>query len=61
VLGSLVNASAEHRVTVVFDVDAVVEGTQDSAYVAGARAADEAGHPGLRAELERIRELGYLS
>ncbi|WP_028659748.1 hypothetical protein [Nocardioides insulae] len=59
-LGSLVNASAEHRVTVVFDADAVL-GTAESPYVAGARAADSAEHETLRAEIDRIRDLGYLS
>jgi hypothetical protein len=57
-LGSLVNAGAPHRVTVVFDG----HGQQGhGAYVAGGRAADAASHPELRAELQRLRELGYLA
>jgi len=58
-LGSLMNVEATDRLTVVFD-----GGTGDNAadpYVAGARAADEAGHPELRAELDRLADLGYLS
>ncbi len=56
-LGSLVNADAANRLTVVFDG----AGTEDAeAYVAGARAADTAPHPELRAELDRIRELGFF-
>lgn len=51
-LGSLVNAGAENRLTVVFDGDD---------YVAGGRAADAAARPELRAELDRLRTLGYLS
>ncbi len=31
------------------------------AYVAGARAADAAAHPELRAELDRMREVGFLA
>ena len=56
-LGSLINADVGNRVTVVYD------GTADGseAYVAGGRAADEAQHPGLRAEIKRIQELGYLA
>jgi hypothetical protein len=56
-LGSLVNASAANRVTVVFDG----QGQQGhGAYVAGGRAADAATHPELVSELRRLRELGYL-
>ena len=58
-LGSLMNVEATNRLTVVFD-----GGSGDPAadpYVTGARAADEAGHPQLRAELDRLADLGYLS
>ena len=57
-LGSLVNADAANRLTVVFDGAGAV-GT--SAYIAGGRAVDSADHPDLRAELDRLRRLGYLS
>ena len=57
-LGSLVNAFSEERMTVVFEAGPV-DGT--SAYVLGARAADRAPHPELRAELTRLRDLGYLA
>ncbi len=56
-LGSLINAKVANRLTVVFD-GAAVDGTQP--YVAGARAADVADHPELRAEITRMQELGYL-
>jgi hypothetical protein len=56
--GSLVNAGSDNRLTVVFD-GGDTDGT--SSYVAGGRAADAAGHPELREELARLRELGYLS
>jgi hypothetical protein len=57
-LGSLMNAEATNRLTVVFE-----GGQPDVAdpYLAGARAADEAAHPELRAELDRLVELGYLA
>jgi hypothetical protein len=56
-LGSLLNADADNRLTVVFDG----EGSTGSAgYVAGGRAADAAPHPELQAEIDRIRELGFL-
>ncbi len=58
-LGSLVNAGAANRLTVVYDTSAVLEG--EDPYVVGGRAADEADDPDLRAELDRLRELGYLS
>lgn len=51
-LGSLVNADAANRLTVVFDGDD---------YVAGGRAVDAATHPEVRAELDRLRGLGYLT
>ncbi|MCY7403007.1 MAG: hypothetical protein LH477_19020 [Nocardioides sp.] len=57
-LGSLINARVTNRVTVVFD-GTVTEGSH--AYVAGARAADTADHPELRAEIARMQELGYLA
>ncbi len=58
ILGSLINAGIPHRLTVVFDAS----GSQDDhAYVAGARAADGAEHPELRAEITRLQELGYLA
>ena len=56
-LGSLINANVANRVTVVYD--GATAG--DQPYVAGGRAADEAQHPGLRAEIRRIHELGYLA
>jgi hypothetical protein len=58
-LGSLVNAGAGNRLTVVFDgSDADHAG---GVYVAGGRAADAATHPELRAEIQRLRTAGYLS
>ncbi|GAA1150638.1 hypothetical protein [Nocardioides aquiterrae] len=51
-LGSLVNADAPNRLTVVFDGDD---------YVAGGRAVDATTHPAVRAELDRLRGLGYLA
>lgn len=56
-LGSLINANVANRVTVVYDVATAGE----QPYVAGGRAADEAQHPGLKAEIKRIQELGYLA
>ena len=60
VLGSLVNAGAPNRTDVVFDASGAAPG---GAYVAGARAADEAAlhHPDLGAELDRLRAWGYLA
>lgn len=59
-LGSLVNAGAANRTDVVFDATGAAPG---EAYVAGARAADEAAahHPDLAAELDRLRGWGYLA
>ncbi|MGB0101264.1 MAG: hypothetical protein WBP61_13370, partial [Nocardioides sp.] len=57
-LGSLVNADAANRVTVIFDGG---DGLGPDVYVVGARAADTADHPAVRAELDRLRDLGYLS
>lgn len=68
-LGSLVNAGAENRLTVVFDAR-VTSGDPDAGaghgrrgqvYVAGGRAADRARHAPVVAELERLRALGYLA
>ncbi len=59
-LGSLINAGSSNRVTVVFDGDR--DRDRDAGiYVAGGRAADRATHPELRAEIGRIRGLGYLA
>ncbi len=57
-LGSLINASSANRLTVVFDVGTT--GGSDM-YVAGAKAADLAEHPELRAEIARMQDLGYLA
>lgn len=57
-LGSLVNASAPNRTTVVYD-SANAETTPP--YVGGARAADASAHPDLVAEVSSLRELGYLA
>ncbi len=60
-LGSLVNAADDRRVTVVFDADGAAQ--HESRYVAGGRAADSAAAAGaaeLKAEIDRLRELGYL-
>lgn len=54
-LGSLVDAGAANRVTVVFD-GATANG--NSVYVAGGRAAGEAAHPELRSAIARMQELG---
>jgi pimeloyl-ACP methyl ester carboxylesterase len=56
-LGPLVNAGDSNRMTVVFESN----GDGASMYVAGARAADSAPHPELRAEISRIQGLGYLA
>jgi hypothetical protein len=61
-LGSLMNVEATNRLTVVFD--GTTERPDDrptDPYVVGARAADEAAHPALRAELDRLVDLGYLA
>ncbi len=57
-LGSLINAGASNRLTVVFDGSAV---DGESVYVAGGRAADAAGHPELKAELDRLASDGYFA
>ncbi|MFT4083804.1 MAG: hypothetical protein QM638_14575 [Nocardioides sp.] len=56
-LGGLINADAGHRLTVVYDG---TEAADETGYTLGGRAADRASHPELRAELDRLRELGYL-
>jgi hypothetical protein len=55
-LGSLVNAGSPHRLTVVYDA-----APGEDRYLAGGRLVDAATHPELRAELGRLRELGYLA
>lgn len=57
-LGSLVNANVANRLTVVFDGG---DRHGPPAYVVGARAADRADHPELKAAISRMRELGYLA
>ena len=56
-LGSLINARSTNRLTVVCD-GGDAQGTP--LYVAGAKAADTAEHPALRAEITRMQDLGYL-
>lgn len=56
-LGSLINAGAANRMTVVFDAGEAADGV----YVAGGRAADRAGHPELRQAIDRLRAAGYLA
>lgn len=55
-LGSLVSAGSPHRLTVVYDAT-----PGEDRYVAGGRLVDAAPHPEVRAELGRLRELGYLA
>ena len=57
-LGSLINATTANRLTVVFD-----GGTADGThlYLTGAKAADSADHPELRAEITRMQDLGFLA
>ncbi|SDC87741.1 hypothetical protein [Nocardioides lianchengensis] len=57
-LGSLLNAGAANRVTVVFDSR---EEGDDDVHVAGGLACDAARHPELVAVVDRLRALGYLS
>jgi hypothetical protein len=59
-LGSLINAESTNRLTVVFDRGSRASDNDDP-YLVGARAADAAEHPELRAELDRLADLGYLS
>lgn len=56
-LGSLINAAVDNRVTVVYDGS---DAGSEPCVVAG-RAADQAQHPGLRAEIRRLQDLGYLA
>ncbi len=56
-LGSLISAGAENRVTVVFDGSSA----EDDVYVTGGRIADAASHPELRAEVQRLAAAGYLA
>jgi len=58
-LGGLVNARTEHRLTVVYDSPAAAD--HAASHRAGGEQADAAAHPKLRAELGRMRELGYLA
>ena len=57
-LGSLINATTANRLTVVFD-----GGTADGThlYLTGAKAADSAEHPELRAEITRMQDLGFIA
>ena len=57
-LGSLVNAGASNRLTVVFDGEGA---DRESLYVAGGRAADSAEHPQLKAELALLTRAGFLA
>ena len=57
-LGSLINATIVNRLTVVFDSS---DSDGSDVYVAGARAADGAEHPELRAEITRMQDLGFLA
>ncbi|MCR1784682.1 hypothetical protein KVF89_19220 [Nocardioides carbamazepini] len=56
-LGSLINAGAANRLTIVYDA---ASDPDVPALVAGGRAADRADHPELVAALARWREQGYL-
>jgi hypothetical protein len=58
-LGSLLNAGAANRVTVVLDGSDDPDGLD--ALVAGGQAVDQARHPELVAVVERLRGLGYLT
>ena len=57
-LGSLINAGAGNRVTVVYDVG---PDAAERRHVQGGRVADAATHPDLVAELDRLRDLGFLA
>lgn len=57
-LGSLVNAGADHRLTVVYDA---TDADASDRHLVGGRLADAADHPKLRAEVGRMRDLGYLA
>ncbi|MCL2542503.1 MAG: hypothetical protein FWE71_08610 [Nocardioidaceae bacterium] len=54
-LGSLINAKDEQRLTVLYD------GADDEALVSAGRTADSSEHPALVAFADRLRELGYLA
>ncbi|CAN5287563.1 hypothetical protein BH09ACT12_BH09ACT12_05080 [soil metagenome] len=56
-LGSLINAGSSNRVTVVYDAD---PDEAAGSFVHGGRVADATNHPELVAELDRLRELGFL-
>lgn len=58
VLGSLVNATAGNRTTVVFEGPPAAG---EDPYVVGGRAADASDHPQLVAELRRLRSQGFLA
>ncbi|MDT9593433.1 hypothetical protein RDV89_10170 [Nocardioides zeae] len=60
-LGSLINQGVPNRVTVVFDGETARRSGATDMYVAGGRAADTSTHPALRAEIDRLVELGYLA
>ena len=55
-LGSLISAGDDRRTTVVFNA---AGSSSEGVYVAGARVADSP--PGVAAELDRLRGLGYLA
>ena len=57
-LGSLINANVTNRVTVVFDGAGSGHGASTSP---AAERPTRPQHPGLRAEIKRIQELGYLA
>ncbi len=56
-LGSLINAGADNRLTIVYDATAEPD---VPSLVAGGRAADRAAHPELLQTLARWRDLGFL-
>lgn len=58
-LGSLVNAASDNRLTVVFDGTGAE--TPAERYIAGARLADTSDHPDLVRAIDDLRELGYLA
>lgn len=58
-LGAVLNAGDDRRLTIVFDGAGVPPG--EDAYLHGARLADRAAHPALRAELARLRDAGFLT
>ena len=57
-LGAVLNAGEDNRMTIVFDRSASAPG--EDACIAGARLADQARHPELGAELTRLRATGFL-